>query len=199
MAVAILGMISWANPGMAATQGEEAEAFVRNLANNAVAMLDNQQQTESEREAEFRRMVREGFALETIGQFVVGRYWRQMTPEQQTEYQELFAEWMMKTYAGRLGGYHGQTLEVIKSVEAGSRDVFVRTTVTNANGRPPVAADWRVRKFDTEYKIIDVVVEGVSMAAAQKAEFESVIRDTGVEGLIMSLRQRLAQLVANSG
>lgn len=179
--------------------GTDAEAFIASLAANAVRMVENKNQTDAEREAEFRRIVRQGFALDVIGQFVVGRYWRQMNAEQRDQYQELFSEWLMKSYAGRLGGYSGQTLEVVKSVEAGSRDVFVRTRVLRTDGMPPIAADWRVRDFDGEFKIIDIVVEGVSMAATQKAEFESVIRDVGVDGLIESLRQRLALLIANTG
>lgn len=183
----------------AAVSGDDAETFIKDLASNAVAMVENRSQTDAEREAEFRRIVRKGFALDVIGRFVVGRYWRQMTADQREQYQELFAEWLMKSYAGRLGGYRGQKLEVVKSLEAGSQDVFVRTRVLRPDGMPPIAADWRVRKFDGQYKIIDIVVEGVSMAAAQKSEFESVIRDVGVDGLIESLRQRLALLLANTG
>lgn len=198
--MAIVGAAMFAAPvAHAAVAGDEAAAFISELAANAVAMVENKSQTDAEREAEFRRIVRKGFALDVIGRFVVGRYWRQMTADQQEQYQELFAEWLMKSYAGRLGGYRGQTLEVVKSLEAGSQDVFVRTRVLRPDGTPPIAADWRVRKFDGQYKIIDIVVEGVSMAAAQKSEFESVIRDVGVDGLIESLRQRLALLLANTG
>lgn len=178
---------------------EEAEKFIHELGANAVAMVDNHDQTDAEREAKFRRIVSDGFALEVIGRFVVGRYWRQMSPDQQREYQTLFAEWLMETYAGRLGGYEGQKLEVVNSVTAGSRDIFVRTHVLLPDGSPPMSADWRVRKFGDRFRIIDIVVEGVSMAAAQKSEFESVIRKVGVEGLIESLRQRLTMMLANTG
>lgn len=182
-----------------AASADEAEKFIRELGANAVAMIDNRDQTDAEREEEFRRIVGDGFALQVIGRFVVGRYWRQMSREQQSEYQTLFAEWLMETYAGRLGGYEGQKLEVINSVAAGSRDVFVRTRVLLPDGSPPMSADWRVRKFDDRFRIIDIVVEGVSMAAAQKSEFESVIRKVGVDGLIESLRQRLSMLLADTG
>lgn len=199
-AAAVAAAVALAAPSArAAAAGDEAETFISDLAANAVAMVQNSHQTDAEREAEFRRIVRKGFALDVIGRFVVGRYWHQMNADQQEQYQELFAEWLMKSYAGRLGGYRGQTLEVIKSLEAGSRDVFVRTRVLRSDGSPPIAADWRVRKFEGQYKIIDIVVEGVSMAAAQKSEFESVIRNVGVDGLIESLRQRLALLLANTG
>lgn len=179
--------------------GEQAEKFIRELGTNAAAMIDNRDQTEAQREEEFRRIVSDGFALKVVGRFVVGRYWRQMSPEQQAEYQALFAEWLMETYANRLGGYEGQRLEVVNSVMAGSRDIFVRTRVLLPDGSPPMSADWRVRKFGDRFRIIDIVVEGVSMAAAQKSEFESVIRKVGIDGLIESLRQRVTMLLADTG
>ena len=74
----------------------------------------------------------------------------------------------------------------------------MRTRVVHADGQPPVAADLRIREFGGELKIIDIIVEGVSMAAAQRSEVDAVIRKIGVEGLLDNLRSRLAVLVAGS-
>ena len=185
----------------AAAPGEEAEAFVRDLAISGITMMEQGEYTNEERELAFRNIVRKGFALQAIGKFVVGRYWRKMSPDQQNEYQELFSEWLLKGYANRLGGYGGQTLEIVKSVETDSRykDVIVSTRVIRVNGQPPINAAWRVRKFGDEYKIIDVAVEGASMVGTQRKEFESVIQRVGVSGLIDNLRSRLAVLTADTG
>lgn len=190
-----------ASPASAATPGEEAETFLHDLAISGITLLEQGEFTEAEREVEFRSIVRKGFALEAIGKFVVGRYWRKMTPEQQAEYQELFAEWLLKTYANRLGGYRGQTLEIVKNSETDSRykDVIVTTQVVRGDGRPPINAAWRVRKFGGNYKIIDVAVEGASMVGTQRTEFESVIRKVGVTGLIDNLRKRLAVVLEDTG
>lgn len=199
-AFAIMGALV-APSANAATPGEEAENFMRDLAVTGIELMEQGDYTEAEREQVFRKIVREGFALETIGKFVVGRYWRKMTTEQQAEYQELFSEWLLKTYAIRLGGYSGQRLEIVKSSETESRykDVIVTTRVVRVNGRPPINADWRVRKFGEEYKIIDVAVEGASMVTTQRKEFESVIRKVGVSGLIDNLRKRLAAVSGDTG
>ncbi len=182
------------------TRGVEAEAFVQDLAGSGLAMLEASEFTDTERELEFRRLTRRGFALDTIGRFVAGRHWRTMSDEQRTEFRELFSEWLLTSYARRLGGYAGQTLEIVNSLELqnNARDILVRTRVVHADGQPPVAAELRIREFDGELKIIDVIVEGVSMAAAQRAEIDAVIRKIGVEGLLDNLRSRLAVLVAGN-
>lgn len=185
----------------AAAPGEEAEAFMNNLAVTGIALLEKGDYTKSERELKFREIVSKGFALKAIGKFVAGRYWRKMDTVQRDEYQELFSEWLLKTYANRLGGYRGQTVEIVKSIETASRhkDVIVTTRINLANGQPPINIDWRVRKFGDEYKIIDLAFEGASMIGTQRKEFESIMRKVGVTGLIDSLRERLAVLLADTG
>lgn len=197
---AILSVVS-ASRVDAATPREEAEAFIGELAARGSALLENADYTAAEREQEFRRVVFHGFALNEIGRFVVGRYWRNMTSGQQASYEELFSEWMLKSHANRLGGYVGRRFQIVKSVDLDNRygDVIVNSRVLSEDGAPTVIADWRVRRFGDELKIIDVIVEGVSMAGAQKDEFETVIRKIGVEGLIESLRSRLAKLKIEAG
>ncbi|MEC8370139.1 MAG: ABC transporter substrate-binding protein, partial [Pseudomonadota bacterium] len=78
---------------------------------------------------------------------------------------------------------------------AGQSDVFVRTNITGERGRK-LKVDWRVRRINDRYKIIDVVVEGVSMLVTQKAEFGAVLRQRGVDGLIGILRSQLDRIAA---
>lgn len=189
-----------ASPAKAGARAAEAQSFIQDLAASGLAMLETSEFSDAERELEFRRLTRSGFALEAIGQFVAGRHWRTMSNDQRTDFQDLFSEWLLTSYARRLGGYGGQTLEINNSVELQNRarDIVVRTRVVNDDGRPPVIADWRIREFGGAFKIIDVIVEGVSMAATQRTEFDSVIRKFGVEGLLANLRSRLSVLVAGA-
>ena len=116
-----------------------------------------------------------GDAAETFVQDLGGRRGgapgrRTMSEDQRAEFQELFAEWLLTSYAGRLGGYDGQTLEIVNSLELQNkaRDILVRTRVIHADGQPPVAAELRIRDFGGELKIIDVIVEAVSMRRSSR-------------------------------
>ena len=150
------------------------------------------------REARFRRLLWDGFAMRKIGRFVVGRYWKAMTPDQQGEYQTLFASWVLKSYSAQLGGYAGEKFEIYRTTKAGSMDLFVRTRIAR-DGGAALRADWRVRKFKSGYKVVDVVVEGVSMLSTQRAEFGAVLRKHGPDGLIDALQTRLTKFPASSG
>ncbi len=86
----------------------DESAFIQALANQAIAVLQDKGVSLEEREAKFQRLLSDGFAMRKIGRFVVGRYWKAMTPDQQAEYQNLFAKRVLKSYSIRLGGYKGQ-------------------------------------------------------------------------------------------
>lgn len=172
--------------------------FIQSLADEAIAVLRDPSGSLEERERKFRAVLRDDFAMEKIGRFAAGRYWREMTDEQKNRYQSLFEEWVLKSYSIRFGGYDGETVHVLNTIEAGDSDFFVRTKIENAKGRS-LKVDWRVRRIDERYKILDVVVEGVSMLVTQKAEFGSVIRERGIEGLIGLLRTQLDRLASQPG
>lgn len=173
----------------------EASAFIEGLANKAVAALTDPKISREERKTRAKALLEENFAVETIGRFVLGRYWQQATPAQQKEYLSLFKELIVSTYIDRFAQYSGEKLNVIRSVPSeGGSDVMVSSQINRTNGAP-VEVGWRVRKVGANYKIVDVVVEGVSMGQTQRSEFASVIRNSGgkVEGLLDEMRRRIQQ------
>ncbi|MEX2617644.1 MAG: ABC transporter substrate-binding protein [Alphaproteobacteria bacterium] len=182
---------------LAGAASADESAFIQTLANRAIEVLADRSVTLEQREERFRSLLQDGFAMRKIGRFVVGRYWKDMTPDQQAEYQKLFAAWVLNTYSARLGGYSGQKFVIDGTAEAGQQDRYVRTRIVQPDA-PPLRCDWRVRKFDGDYRVIDVVVEGISMLSTQRSEFAAVLRQHGADGLIEALQTRLTRYPATS-
>jgi phospholipid transport system substrate-binding protein len=184
-----------ARGALAATPPEGAAVFVKWLAEQALSTLNTPSGSLEQRETIFRDLLRQGFDLKLIGRFVLGRYWRTATPQQRDDFQRLFEEFVLKTYSYRLGGYSGETFNIISTRAAGEKDALVRTRIERPSG-PPITADWRVRAKNDQFKIIDVMVEGVSMAVTQRSEFASVINRSGFNGLLEALRARVQRFAA---
>lgn len=178
-------------------QVQGAAGFIAWLAEQAIAVLRSDQGSLEQREAALRQLLVQGFDVAFIGRFVLGKYWRQVSTEQQHDYFELFREFLLKTYSRRLGGYAGETFAVTGARPAGRQDVIVETRIDRPSGGP-IKADWRVRVIDRQYKIIDVAVEGVSMAVTQRAEFAAVIQNHGMDGLLQALRMRTQTYAAKA-
>jgi phospholipid transport system substrate-binding protein len=186
--------------GRAVAQGtspDGAAQFVSSLAQQAIGTLSRAGLTLDQREAVFRDLLGKGFDLEFIARFVAGRYYRDMTPDQQADYQRLFGDYVLKTYASRFGGYTGEQFAVVSARPAGQQDVLVQSRIERQNG-PPIGAEWRVRSSGSGYRIIDVTVEGVSMAVTQRAEFDSVLSRGGPESLLAALRARTTKMPATA-
>lgn len=179
----------------AANPASDARAFIEGLADKAIAALTVRSISEDERQRRARALLQDNFAVPTIGQFVLGRYWRTATAEERTEYLRLFEDLIVYTYVDRFSRYSGERLQTTRtSTEPESGDVIVYSEITRPAG-PPVEVGWRVRRQGDVFRIVDVYVEGVSMGQTQRSEFSSVIRNNGgsVAALLDEMRRRLRQ------
>ncbi len=182
----------------AAASADQAAEFIQSLADQAIEVLRAKDSTLAEREDRFRALLKDRFAVRTIGRFVVGPYWRKATPEQRTTYMELFSDWIVKTYAVRFGGYTNEKFTITGTrVNPADQDIFVGTRIGKPDSSVAYRANWRVRQMNGSYKIIDVEVEGISMALTQQGEFKSVARRKGMDGLLQVLRERIHEISQN--
>lgn len=170
-----------------AADTEAAKKFVDKMAQTGIGFLGNEGLTDEQRTAEFRKLLNNNFDMATIGRFALGRNWKTATPAQQAEYQKLFKNMIVEIYSRRFKEYNGQKLEVTGARADGDTDVIVSSSIIPPNGQK-VSVDWRVRNN----KVVDILVEGVSMALTQRSDFASVIQRGGgsVEVLLEHLRQQ---------
>ena len=96
--------------------GAKAEAFVASLADDAIAALTTAGASREQRENRARELLARYFAVDTIGRWVLGRYWQQATPAQQTDYLTLFEDLIVTTYVDRFSRYSGERLTVSRSL-----------------------------------------------------------------------------------
>lgn len=172
-----------------------ARAFIGDLAEDAITKLTDKSTTIDEQESRFRQIMQDYVAFQTIARWVLGgRHWRAASEEQRERYLALFEKLMVSTYAHRFQRYSGETLEVIGVRNIDETQVLVQTTLKRPNADKPLRVDWRVRGSKDTLKVIDIMIEGLSMAQTQRSEFSSVLRDNGgdVDALMSTLEERLA-------
>lgn len=170
-----------------------AASFIDLLGQRVIKSLTRHDVTAQQRAREFRALLRESFDLPYIGRFTLARYWRRSTVDQRVEFLRLFEDFIVQAYAYRFKDYAGETLVVDHSLEAANGTFYVRSHLVRAS-RLPILINWRVRRSSIGFKVIDVIVEGISMLVTQRDEFASVILNSGgrVEGLLAALRKRTA-------
>ncbi|MFP4313746.1 MAG: phospholipid-binding protein MlaC [Alphaproteobacteria bacterium] len=168
---------------------DRAQDFIIAMAQRGIDFLANPELSLEQRKAEFKQLLQENFDIKTLARFSLGRYWNMATEEQKKEYLRLFEKNVIEVYSKRFGDYEGQEFKVISARADGRADAIVRSTIYAEN--QTISIDWRVREKNGKLNVIDIIVEGVSMATTQRSEFASIIQRGGgnVEALLVHLRQ----------
>jgi len=171
-----------------------AKTFIEGLADKAVTSLAAPDIDAAERRKRFRALMLENFAFKRIAAWVLGRYWRGASEAEKTEYLKLFEDMLVLVYADRFAKYSGERLTVGVAEKRGENDILVHSQILRPEGAKPVDVAWRVSTQEGAMKIVDVMVEGLSMGLTQQKEFASVIRQNGngVQGLLDELKKRIA-------
>ena len=172
-------------------KADDAARLVYQIGSQTIATLQAPGLTADQRRARFRELLIRGFDLALIGRFALGDYWSVATPDQQRTYLALFGEYLLQTYSARLGEYASQTMTVTGARQASDKDVVVRTLI-GASGGQNYTADWRVRMTAGGYRIIDIVINDISLAITHRAEFAAVVKRHGINGLLAVLRDHTA-------
>lgn len=177
--------------GSAAADPEGARQFITALSDNVINVLNDTTKTQSERDEAFRELLRDGFALKYISRLILGRHRRGADRTLLQEFEEVFPEYVLRVYISRLAEFGDEEFIVENTAPAGKRDIFVRSQIVRPQG-PSIIADWRVRKIDDVFKIIDLKIEGISMAVTQREEFSARISESSLRAVIDSLREDIA-------
>ncbi|MBL4666654.1 MAG: ABC transporter substrate-binding protein [Sneathiella sp.] len=169
--------------------------LVEKLGKEVVELLSKSDLSESDKKTGFTKIIARDFNMPLIGRFVLGKHWRKSSTDQQAEFQELFQEYIITTYQKRIGDYSGENLKIVKARALNKKEVLVNSHILRPQG-PPIKLGWRVRKSkDGDQKIIDLIVENVSMALTHREEFSAVVSKNGgdVEALLEKLRSHIAK------
>jgi len=129
--------------------------------------------------------------FEQATRLAVGRAWRQATPEQQKRLVSEFRNMLVRTYSNAISAYQGQTLKVLPS-RGGKQDpeeTTVRTQFVRSGGQP-LPIDFTMHQKEGTWKVYDIVVEGVSLVMTYRSEFDAVVKQEGIDGLIKRLASK---------
>jgi phospholipid transport system substrate-binding protein len=181
-----------------AQAGADAGAFVTDFAQKGIVDILAAKIAGAEKHQRFRTMFATYFDLPAIGRFVLGRYMRTIKPEDLASFTPLFEDVIVYTWSRRFSEYNGQSLKVGASTPDGDDGAIVKSTIVGNAGKN-YAVDWRLRKRPDGWRIVDVIVAGVSMAITYRQEYTTLItQQGGFPGLLAQLQKQVSDLKAQA-
>ena len=166
----------------------QAKAHVEATINDLRALLRTEG-TATSRAPELRRIMEERANLPRLAQFSAGRTWREMDADQRTRFVIAFSTFVSETYARRFDEYSGDPqIAVGRAIDAGRKGILVETPIAQPDGQP-ITVSWLVSDRGGRVEIVDLVIEGISMAATQRDEIAQMLktRNGDIEQLIDDL------------
>lgn len=131
--------------------------------------------------------------LSYIGRVAIGRHWRDLTDDQRRRYIEAFSELSVVIYASRFDGYTNQHFEVIEEIALPRERIKIKGNLIIRSGEDH-QFEYLLHQREGQWRIINIVVDGVSDLALKRSVYASVIRRKGVSGLITTLEESISEL-----
>jgi len=191
----------FAAPAFADTKAD-VKAYTQNVIDKAIIEVFKKGTTLEQRIPPFREVVKRNFDFGYIANFILGTYSRNLDPKDKADFIDAFTELGVQSYARKFANYADMPV-VVERVEMGKKDgeFFVDSKVKNPDGTGrDYEIVWRVVREGDGYKVIDIVVEGVSMAMSYKNEYAQALKEAADEGkppvptLTRKIRERIAGL-----
>jgi len=172
---------------------DHAILALKQLSLQAVGILNDGKLDQSKRIARFHGLMTRDFDIPLMARFALGRHWKRADAEQRTAYVNAFSKFLLHNYAPKIAGAKVASFDVLSARRAGKRDVMVQSRIAQGNGRI-LKLVWRMRQRNGQFRVIDVVAEGVSLALTKRQEFAAILKANG--GDVVPLINRLRQISA---
>lgn len=190
-------VISFCMASAVAHAQETPREFISALTGDLLTSVAAPSLSDQERDRNFRAIFRRAFHVAEVSQSVLGRYWRTATPEQREEFAAVFEEFIALTWSRRFKDYggDGQGIVLGDTAPVGEADTVLSSHVDRP-GQAPLQVEWLLRRDDGRYHVLDIKVEGASMLATYRSEYQSILRNGGIPALITLLRRKIQQAAA---
>lgn len=181
-----------------ATAGDPM-AIVQNTVDQVLGVLKDHQTPTDVRRHRLIQLVEGHFDFTDMARSSLGYHWRQLTPPQRQQFVPLFTSFMEGAYLNKLEGYSGQKIEFLNKDFDGPDHSQVNTRVMQPNAGQPIRLDYRLKQEGGDWKVYDVTVDGISITANYRNQFNRVINNDGFDTLMNKMRSKQQELIASLG
>ena len=166
--------------------------YVMKMTQSAINTLTDKSISQNSKETQFGELFDKNFDVPSISRFVLGKYWKQASTDQKKKFIKTFRNYIVKTYSSRFGEYSGEQLELLNTENESNPKIFLVHTALQRQDAPIIKVDWRIGKKKDRFVILDIIIEGISLAVTQRSEFVSVIdqNEGNIDKLISLLKEK---------
>jgi phospholipid transport system substrate-binding protein len=193
LAVCLTGLVlGLAFAGPVSAEAVPAKAVIEKTVDDVLGILRDKERSTSQRRLAIERIAHERFDFRTMSKLVLGRNWKRLDAAERDEFVDEFTTYLANDYGSRIDRYQQEKVAVLGEEPKPRGDVVVKTKIVGGENDGAIV-DYRMRlQGEDEWRIIDVVIEGISLVANFRDQFKEVIARGGPKALIEKLQEKNA-------
>ena len=164
-------------------------AVIENTIEHVLAILRDPSKNADQRREALEALAHERFDFRTMSRLVLARNWKVLSKQQQAEFVTEFETYLASDYGSRIERYDQEEIEVLSERQEPRGDVTVKTKIVGGENDGALM-DYRLRKREGPWRIIDIKIEGISLVANFRDQFRDVMGRKGPVELIERLREK---------
>ena len=165
---------------------------VQSTSEEVLAVLAEKDLSKQERRDKVRTIVLRSMDFETLSRLVLARNWSRFSPAQQQEFIQEFQDHLASVYGRRLDDYRNEKVSIVGDRREPNGDSTVQTKILRGGGSNDIEVDYRLRESNGQWKVIDFIVEEISMVANFRSQFQDIVASGGPEKLLQLLKEKTA-------
>ena len=169
---------------------KDAGNFINDLAERVIAIVKKTDTSPKDKEQQLNAIFVQSVDTKWIGKFAMGKYWRNITPHQQSQFLDLYSNYLTGLYVPNFRKYTGNIVKVINASEIRANEYLVQTELTDELNTMNIKINYRLQQKDTNlesFVIFDVIAEGVSLITTQRSEINAAMDNGDFNSLVTLL------------
>ncbi len=170
---------------------ETPEQFVERTSNDVLAILRDGSMNHDAKIAKLEVMLDQRSDFETISKLVLAVHYKRFSDPQKTEFEQLLHRYLTTTYGHQIDNYANETVSVVGGRPEARGDYTVQTKIKRTTGAD-LQVEYRLRKVGGDWRLIDVIGEGISLVSNLRSQFGEILNSGGPDKLLKVLRDKNA-------
>ena len=168
-----------------------AQKYVDNFGNRVVLILEQPHLNIEKKRLALETILREYIDIEWISRFVLAKHYNTLDSNQRNDFKDTYYKFLISNYTSKFDNYYGGELQITDSISRGNYYI-VKSLFNLGNNSKSIKFDFRLRRNPktSEFRMLDVAIEGVSLIEAHRSDFVSFINHNGFEKFIANIKQK---------
>ena len=162
--------------------------YVQASTEKVLSILNSSEGDKDSKWQQISAVIYERFDIQSMSQSILATNWKSATPEERRQFVDYLSQYIESTYRSKIEAYTNQKVQYLGETINGDRAVVVTAIQTDETDIP---VNYKMKKNNDEWFVYDVVIEGVSMINSYRRTFSTIVKNEGMDGLLLDIEQRI--------